>query len=88
MPDTKGERLQIRLDTDAKAILQRAARYAHQSISQFVLDTALQEAKHVIRQHEKVVSLPEADWDAFFEALTTPRSLTIPCKGPIGATRT
>jgi hypothetical protein len=37
----KDDRLQVRLNADAKAVLQRAANYRHRAVSQFVLTTAL-----------------------------------------------
>ena len=44
LPDSKNERLQVRLDARAKAVLRRAAEYSRKSLSQFVLSTALDEA--------------------------------------------
>ena len=74
MPTTaeaKQERLQIRLDAQAKSILQRAAGHRHKTLSQFVLGTALEEAERVIRENE-VVTLSGADWQVFYDALTNP----------------
>lgn len=69
--DQKGDRLQVRLDTRDKSILQRAAGYRHETVSQFVLGTALEEARRVIRAHE-VASLSETDWTLFYDALIDP----------------
>lgn len=69
--ETKAERLQIRLDARAKSVLQRAAGYRHKSVSQFVLNTALDEAERVIREHEAVV-LSQTDWARFYDALVSP----------------
>ena len=69
--ETKQERLQIRLDAQAKSILQRAAGHRHKTLSQFVLGTALEEAERVIRENE-VVTLSGADWQVFYDALTNP----------------
>lgn len=71
LPDSKNERLQVRLDARAKAVLRRAAEYSRKSLSQFVLSTALDEADRVIRRHESV-TLSERDWDLFYDALTRP----------------
>ena len=69
--EAKQERLQIRLDAQAKSILQRAAGHRHKTLSQFVLGTALEEAERVIRENE-VVTLSGADWQVFYDALTNP----------------
>lgn len=69
--ETKQERLQIRLDAQAKRILQRGAGHCHKTLSQFVLSTALAEAERVIRENE-VVTLSGADWEVFYDALTNP----------------
>jgi uncharacterized protein (DUF1778 family) len=69
--EPKQERLQVRLDTQAKGVLQRAASYRHKTLSQFVLSTALEEAERIIRENE-VVTLSNPDWKAFYDALTDP----------------
>jgi uncharacterized protein (DUF1778 family) len=67
----KAERLQIRLDGHKKAMLERAAALAHQHLGEFVLDHAVQAAAKTIEEHEKI-TLPEADWTVFFDALVNP----------------
>lgn len=69
--ETKNDRLQVRLDAESKSVLQRAASYRHKTVSQFVLTTALEEAEKVIRENE-VVTLSNADWKVFYDALTNP----------------
>lgn len=69
--EAKDDRLQVRLNADAKAVLQRAANYRHKTVSQFVLTTALAEAEKVIRENE-AVSLSGADWKVFYDALNHP----------------
>ena len=69
--ETKGDRLQVRLNAASKSVLQRAASHRRKTVSQFVLSTALAEAEKVIRENE-VVSLSPADWAIFFDALTNP----------------
>ena len=69
--ESKQERLQIRLDAQAKSTLQRAAGHRHKTLSQFVLSTALEEAERIIRENE-VVTLSGADWNVFYAALTDP----------------
>jgi len=68
---TKAERLQLRLDVAAKGRLQRAASHRQQSVSQFVLRSALEEAEKVIRENESI-TLADADWQLFYDALTNP----------------
>ncbi len=69
--ETKDDRLQMRLDAEAKSVLQRAANYRHETVSQFVLATALEEAVKVIRENE-IVTLSGPDWKIFYDALTDP----------------
>ncbi len=69
--DVKDDRLQVRLDSEAKSVLQRAASYRHKTVSQFVLSTALAEAEKVIRENE-VVTLSHTDWKVFYDALMHP----------------
>ncbi len=69
--EAKDERLQVRLNAEAKTVLQRAANYSHKTVSQFVLTTALAEAEKVIRENE-VVALSAADWKVFYDALNNP----------------
>ncbi|MEN8166774.1 MAG: DUF1778 domain-containing protein [Pseudomonadota bacterium] len=67
----KQERMHIRLDTLSKQKLERAAAYAHKSLSEFVLGQALHAADEVIHEHE-TLTLNEADWEVFLDALETP----------------
>ena len=69
--ETKDDRLQMRLDAEAKSVLQRAANHRHETVSQFVLATALEEAVKVIRENE-IVTLSGPDWKIFYDALTDP----------------
>jgi uncharacterized protein (DUF1778 family) len=67
----KQERMHIRLDTLSKQKLERAATYAHKSLSDFVLGQALHAADEVIQEHE-TLTLNEADWEVFLDALENP----------------
>ena len=69
--DTRDDRLQLRLDAESKSLIQRAASYRHKTVSQFVLATALEEARKVIRENE-IVTLSRPDWTVFYDALTNP----------------
>ena len=67
----KQERMHIRLDTLSKQKLERAAAYAHKSLSEFVLGQALHAADEVIQEHE-TLTLEEADWGVLLDALDNP----------------
>jgi uncharacterized protein (DUF1778 family) len=67
----KQERMHIRLDTLSKQKLERAAAYAHKSLSDFVLGQALHAADEVIQKHE-TLTLSEVDWETFLDALESP----------------
>jgi len=67
----KQERMHIRLDALSKLKLERAAAYAHKSLSEFVLGQALNAANEVIHEHE-TLTLNETDWEIFLDALENP----------------
>lgn len=67
----KQERMHIRLDALSKQKLERAAIYTHKSLSEFVLNQALQAADEVIHEHE-TLALNAADWEVFLDALENP----------------
>ena len=67
----KQERMHIRLDTLSKQKLERAAAYAHKSLSEFVLGQALHAADELIQEHETLL-LSEDDWGVFLDALENP----------------
>jgi uncharacterized protein (DUF1778 family) len=67
----KQERMHIRLDPLSKRKLERAAAYAHKSLSEFVLGQALHAAEEVIQEHE-TLTLNEVDWEVFLGALENP----------------
>ena len=67
----KQERMHIRLDRLSKQKLERAAAYAHKSLSEFVLGQALHAADEVIHEHE-TLTLNTGDWEVFLDALEYP----------------
>jgi uncharacterized protein (DUF1778 family) len=67
----KQARMHIRLDAPTKQKLERAAAYAHKSLSEFVLGQALDAADEVIHEHE-TLTLSQADWEVFLDALDNP----------------
>ena len=67
----KGERVQLRLDGRSKKKLERAAAFSGKTVTDFVLSHALDAADRVLAEHE-VITLSDADWDVFFDALINP----------------
>jgi uncharacterized protein (DUF1778 family) len=64
-------KLDLRLSPQAKQTLAAAARAAHRSVSQFVLESALSRAEETLieRRH---FELNAEQWDAFMAALDAP----------------
>ncbi len=56
----KESRLNIRCDAHARELLDRAASYAHVSVSEFVLAHALASAEKVVQSNENITLKPEA----------------------------
>jgi uncharacterized protein (DUF1778 family) len=69
---SKPQRLEARLSSDAKAIIQRAADISGRSVSDFVVSSALEAAEETIRNHEVIV-LSARDSIMFVEALLNPK---------------
>ena len=67
---TKESRLNIRCDMRTRALLDKAATYAHVSLSEFVLSQALATAEKIVQAHENI-TLPPDDFQAFLDALDT-----------------
>ena len=73
MPRTaqRPDRISLRLGRDAKRKLERAAAYSEKTLTDFVIDVALQRADAIVRQHE-VITLTQAEWEHFQEMLLNP----------------
>lgn len=67
----KDTRLHIRCDQESRRLLDKAAAYAHMSVSEFVLRNAVEEAQSVVQAHE-AITLSQDDFAAFLDALNTP----------------
>ena len=65
------EKLDLRLTRAAKETLQAAAVAAHKSVSEFVLESALNEASERLADRS-VFTLDAEKWDAFIAALDAP----------------
>lgn len=68
----KESRLNIRCDSRARELLDKAATYAHVSVSEFVLSRALVSAEKIVQANESITLKP-ADFQAFLSALDAPR---------------
>lgn len=68
---TKEGRLNIRCDVYSRRLLDKAASYAHVSVSEFVLSNAVACAEQVVHAHESI-TLEQPDFDAFLAALDGP----------------
>jgi len=65
------EKLDLRLSKSAKKTLQDAATAARKSVSEFVLETALNEAEERLADRT-VFTLDAERWEAFMTALDAP----------------
>lgn len=70
-PQTRSEKLDIRIAPEAKHMLQEAARERHMTISQFVLDSAITAAGEVLAERSRI-GLNTGEWTAFMAALDAP----------------
>jgi uncharacterized protein (DUF1778 family) len=67
----KDDRINLRLKHNAKLMLERAASFEGQTVSKFVLNSALSRAEKTIKEHD-LMSLNAKDSEAFFNALDAP----------------
>ncbi|MDE9564961.1 DUF1778 domain-containing protein [Xenorhabdus bovienii] len=68
---TATERINLRLQLNARRSIERAASFEGKTISNFILACALSQAEKVIHEHE-VIRLNSQDSEAFFNALEKP----------------
>lgn len=71
VPEHKQERINIRLQHNAKQALERAALLEGKSVSNFILSSALAQAERTIQEHE-MLALNKRESEAFLEALDRP----------------
>jgi uncharacterized protein (DUF1778 family) len=71
IPETRDEKLDLRLSATTKRLLQMAAAAGHRSLSQFVLESAVLRARETLpdRQH---FGLSVEKWKEFQAALDAP----------------
>lgn len=68
---TRSEKLDLRLTPSAKQQLQSAAQVSHQSLSEFVLESALARASETLPDRQQF-GLDAEQWAAFQAALDAP----------------
>ncbi len=68
---TKRERIEARLTSEQKEVIQRAADLKGRSLSDFVIDSAQRAAEATLREHE-VLTLTARESRAFVESLLNP----------------
>jgi uncharacterized protein (DUF1778 family) len=68
---TRSEKLDLRLTPAAKQVLHQAAAVARRSVSDFVLQSALDRADESL-SHRRHFGLDETQWTAFMTALDAP----------------
>jgi uncharacterized protein (DUF1778 family) len=73
MPRTaqRQERISLRVSPQSKSKLERAAAYADKTLTDFVIDVALQKADSVLREHD-VIALTSQEWKRFQKLLLNP----------------
>ena len=68
---SRSEKLDIRITPEAKRLLLQAAKERHTSISQFVLESALNSASAILAERSRI-GLNAAQWQTFMAALDAP----------------
>lgn len=68
---TNSARLDMRLSPEAKSLLEKAARYDEQTLTDYALSNLLKSARETIEQHERIV-LSKNEAERFLTALDAP----------------
>lgn len=76
---TKNTRLYLGCDQEVRRLLDKAAAYAHLSISEFVLRNAVEQTQNLARQHG-VITLSQQNFTSFLDALEIPDQPATPTK--------
>jgi len=67
----RNERINLRLNKNAKALIERAAGFEGKAVSQFILFSALASAEKTVREHD-IMALNARESQRFFDALSRP----------------
>ena len=65
----KKERINLRLKGTVKNLLERAAGFEGKTVSNFIINCAMERAEETVRKHE-IMSLTTMDSETFFNALS------------------
>jgi len=68
---TSTERINLRLQSHAKSLIERAAQFKGKTLSSFILNCAIAEAEKTISEHEHI-NLSVKESEAFYDALCGP----------------
>ena len=77
--DTRSERVDLRMTAAAKRTLQRAAAVKNKTVSEFLLDTALNAAQDALADR-RVFQLDAERWDRFMAELSRPPKENAPLR--------
>ncbi len=69
--EKKDARIEFKTSKDIKALLQDAANTLGMDLSSFLISTATQRAKEIIKE-EKLLVLSKQEWDRFEQVLNNP----------------
>jgi uncharacterized protein (DUF1778 family) len=69
------ERLGFRVDSETKALVERAAQLERRNLTDFCLTALLEAARATIARHETLV-LSESDREVFFDTLVNPPEIS------------
>jgi len=75
MTATKDARIEFKTSKEIKSLLQSAANALGMDLSTYLISTATQRAKEIIKE-EKILTLDSEEWKAFEKALHTPQKPT------------
>lgn len=69
--ETKKERINLRLEASVKKLIERAAGFEGKTVGNFILNSALAQAKKTVHEHE-VIALNADNAKSFLDALAAP----------------
>ena len=71
MTAVKKERIDLRLNSDTRSMIEEAAAMNNQSITQFMVESASERAEQVMERHRRLV-LSEESWNLVMNAISDP----------------
>jgi len=69
--EAKSERIEVRTTPTMKALLQHAAAFSHQNVTEFLLEAGIHAAEEALVDR-RVFRLDDAQWQKFQDALDRP----------------